>query len=86
MICKIFNVILFNVIFNRDDLPPGCTAKLENLVEVPIFSGSAYTALQIRHRARRLNGKDDVGSIKPENGERFLQENGTRGRLDTLLT
>lgn len=65
-------------------MTPGCTALKENLVCLVIFASDAYTGLQLRHRARRLK-KDDKGSIRPENGERFLAENGTRNKLDEML-
>ncbi|XP_021947179.1 uncharacterized protein LOC110845125 [Folsomia candida] len=68
----------------EDDMTPGCTALKENLVCLVIFASDAYTGLQLRHRARRLK-KDDKGSIRPENGERFLAENGTRNKLDEML-
>lgn len=63
---------------------PGCSANLENLVRLPLFSSDAYTGLQTRHRARRLK-KDDKGSIMPENGERFIAADGTRDKLDAII-
>ncbi|OXA60226.1 uncharacterized protein LOC110845299 [Folsomia candida] len=67
-----------------DDMIPGCSANLENLVRLPLFSSDAYTGLQTRHRARRLK-KDDKGSIMPENGERFIAADGTRDKLDAII-
>lgn len=63
-------------------MPPGLTASVKDLVEIPVYGDSVHTIKQARHRIRRLKG-NDVGTFQKEVGHLFEPE--TLKKLDNIL-